>query len=76
VQAWMRWYLNHINYPADKWGLACTIYDFKVSGSNETSTNDADSTDSYAATFLSLAWAYWKTGFDCGPGNCSPRRRS
>jgi hypothetical protein len=62
VQAWMRWYLNHINYPADKWGLACTIYDFKVSGSNETSTNDADSTDSYAATFLSLAWAYWKTG--------------
>src|SRR5438309_8811545 len=43
-------------------GLACTIYDFKVSGSTETPTNDADSTDSYAATFLSLAWAYWKTG--------------
>lgn len=62
VQAWMQWYLNHINYPADKWGLACTIYDFKVSGSSETPTNDADSTDSYAATFLSLAWAYWRTG--------------
>jgi len=58
----MRWYLGHINYPIDKWGLACTIYDFKVSGSTETPTNDADSTDSYAATFLSLAWAYWKTG--------------
>jgi hypothetical protein len=62
VQAWMQWYLSHLNYPADKWRLACTIYDYDVSGSTETSANDADSTDSYAATFLSLAWAYWRTG--------------
>lgn len=61
VKAWMQWYLNHLNYP-DKWGLSCTIYDYKVSGTVETPTQDADSTDSYAATFVSLAWAYWQTG--------------
>lgn len=61
VRAWMEWYLNHLNYP-DKWGLYCTVYDYNVSGSTETPTNDADSTDSYAATFASLAWAYWQTG--------------
>src|SRR5665213_1063614 len=61
VKAWMQWYVNHLNYP-DKWGLYCTVYDYNVAGTTETSTNRADSTDSYAATFLSLAWAYWKTG--------------
>jgi hypothetical protein len=61
VIAWMQWYISHLNYP-DKWGLACTIYDYGVSGTVETSLNDADSTDSYAATFLSLAWAFWQTG--------------
>lgn len=61
VKAWMQWYLNHLNYP-DKWGYSCTMYDYNVSGTTETPTNDADSTDSYAATFVSLAWAYWQTG--------------
>lgn len=61
VKAWMQWYINHLNYP-DKWGLYCTMYDYNVSGTTETPTNDADSTDSYAATFESLAWAYWQTG--------------
>jgi hypothetical protein len=61
VKAWMQWYISHLNYP-DKWGLYCTMYDYNVSGTVETSTEDADSTDSYAATFLSLAWAYWQTG--------------
>ncbi len=61
VKAWMQWYINHLNYP-DKWGLYCTVYDYNVAGTTETSTNSADSTDSYAATFLSLAWAYWQTG--------------
>jgi len=61
VKAWMQWYINHLNRP-DKWGLNCTMYDYSVSGSTETSLNDADSTDSYAATFLSLAWAFWQTG--------------
>ncbi len=61
VKAWMEWYIHHLNYP-DKWGLYCTVYDYNVSGTTETPTNDADSTDSYAATFVSLAWAYWQTG--------------
>jgi hypothetical protein len=60
IKDWMQWYIGHLNYP-DKWGLSCTIYDYNVSGSTETATNDADSTDSYAATFASLAWAYWQT---------------
>jgi len=60
VKAWMEWYINHLNNP-DKWGLYCTVYDYNVSGTTETPTNDADSTDSYAATFVSLAWAYWQT---------------
>jgi hypothetical protein len=61
VKAWMEWYLSHLNWP-DKWGLYGTTYDYNVSGSIETPTNDADSTDSYAATFLSLAWAFYRTG--------------
>ena len=61
VQTWIQWYLKHLNWP-DKWGLYGTIYDYNVSGITETSTGTADSTDSYAATFLSLAWAYWQTG--------------
>jgi hypothetical protein len=62
VQAWMQWYIAHLNY-GDKWGLNGTIYDYNVSTTGvETSTNSADSTDSYAATFLSLAWAYYQTG--------------
>lgn len=61
VQAWMQWYLNHLNWP-DQWGLYGTVYDYNVSGSVETSTGDADSTDAYAATFLSLAWAVYRTG--------------
>ena len=60
VKNWMQWYINHLNWP-DKWGLYGTTYDYNVNGSTETSTNDADSTDSYAATFLSLAWAYFDT---------------
>ncbi|HEX3551822.1 MAG TPA: hypothetical protein VIA62_01160 [Thermoanaerobaculia bacterium] len=62
VKAWMQWYLNHLNWP-DKWGIYGTVYDYDVAANGaETSTNDADSTDSYAATFLSLAWAYYQTG--------------
>jgi hypothetical protein len=57
----MQWYISHLNYP-DKWGYSCTVYDYNVVGTTETPTYDADSTDSYAATFVSLAWAYWQTG--------------
>ena len=61
VQGWMRWYINHLNWP-DRWGLYGTTYDYTISGGHEYSTGDADSTDSYAGTFLTLAWAYYKTG--------------
>jgi hypothetical protein len=57
----MQWYVNHLNWP-DRWGLFGTIYDYNYSNGAETSKNTADSTDSYAATFLSLAWAFFNTG--------------
>lgn len=61
VQRWMQWYVNHLNWP-DKWGLYGTTYDYDYNNGVETSRVSADSTDSYAATFLSLAWAYYQTG--------------
>ena len=61
VQAWMRWYVNHLNWP-DRWGLYGTTYDYNIINGHEYSSGDADSTDSYAGTFLSLAWAYYNTG--------------
>jgi hypothetical protein len=61
VQNWMKWYINHLKWP-DKWGLYGTTYDYTYNNGTEVSTNNADSTDSYAATFLSLAWAYYQTG--------------
>lgn len=62
IQNWMRWYIAHLN-STDVWNLGYTIYDYNIDASgNEISRNSADSTDSYAATFLSLAWAYYQTG--------------
>ncbi len=63
VLAWMQWYIKHLNWP-DKYGLYGTTYDYTVSSPDgpETSLGTMDSTDSYAATFLSLAWAAWQTG--------------
>ncbi|MBV9147552.1 MAG: hypothetical protein JO065_16680 [Acidobacteria bacterium] len=61
VQRWMQWYLNHLNWP-DKWGLYGTMYDYDYVNGSETTQQTADSTDSYAATFLSLAWAFYQTG--------------
>ena len=61
VQAWMQWYLDHLNSP-DYNGLNGTIYDYTVSGGVEAPANTYDSVDSYSATFLSLAEALWNTG--------------
>jgi hypothetical protein len=61
VVAWMNWYMNHLNWP-DKWGLYGTTYNYTVSSGIETPTYDADSTDSYASTFLTLAWHAWLSG--------------
>ena len=61
VRDWIAWYIRHLN-RLDKWGLSCTVYDYNVNGTTVTPANDADSTDSYAATFLTLAWTYWQAG--------------
>jgi hypothetical protein len=61
VVAWMNWYINHLNWP-DKWGLYGTTYDYTVSNGAEISTENADSTDSYAATFLTVVWNAWESG--------------
>ena len=69
IENWIRWYLAHLNRPTangappDVWNLGYTIYNYNVdSQSNEVSTNMADSTDSYAAMFLSLVWQYYSGG--------------
>jgi len=62
VRAWINWYISHLNWP-DKWGMYGTTYNWNVSSNGtETPSNDADSTDSYAATFLTLVWNAWQTG--------------
>jgi hypothetical protein len=62
VTAWINWYITHLNWP-DKWGMYGTTYNWNVSSNGtETPSYQADSTDSYAATFLSLVWNAWKTG--------------
>jgi hypothetical protein len=61
VQRWMQWYISHLN-ASDVWGMSGTMYDYDYSNGAETSRNTADSTDSYAATFLSLALTFYQTG--------------
>jgi hypothetical protein len=61
VVSWINWYIDHLNWP-DKWGLYGTTYDYTVSNGVPIATNNADSTDSYAATFLSLVWNAWQSG--------------
>jgi hypothetical protein len=61
VRAWMAWYVAHIN-ASDVWNLGGTMYDYSVSASGvETSLQTADSVDSYAATFLTLARQLYDT---------------
>jgi hypothetical protein len=61
VLNWMKWYVAHLNWP-DKWGMYGTMYDYNIVNGKVVSAGDADSTDSYAATFLSLAWEAYQTG--------------
>src|SRR5262249_14944209 len=46
VTGWMKWYINHLNWP-DRWGLYGTMYDYSVSNGAVSATQNADSTDSY-----------------------------
>jgi len=58
VKKYILWYFNHLNYP-DQEGLTGTIYDYEIDKTgNEISTNDYDSADGYAGTFLYLLNLY------------------
>jgi hypothetical protein len=71
VRKYMEWYIAHLE-AADRWGINTggVIYDFtivnhatgKPSTSPDTGAYQADSVDSYAATFLTLAYNAFKTG--------------
>lgn len=66
VANYMQWYFNHVNRTTDVWGLTGTIYDYAVTngetGGCYGGSCGADSTDAYASSFLSLAWAAWSSG--------------
>lgn len=64
IKKWAIWYINHLNKP-DNLGISGTIYDYKITGPNQlTPTKDYDSSDSYAATFLTLMRRYYDTTHD------------
>ncbi len=64
VRSWMRWYIGHLN-QRDIWGLTGTVYVYNVAdGATAASRDNADSTDAYAATFLSVAFNAWQRGDD------------
>lgn len=68
IKEYFLWHFKHINYEEDYNGLTGTIYDYKAiveAGKviEEYSEDKYDSTDSYAAVFLSALWKYYeKTG--------------
>lgn len=58
VKNYLQWYFDHLNYP-DLDGLTGTIYNYEISeAGKETPTNDYDSVDGYAGTFLYLLNLY------------------
>lgn len=64
VQKYLDWYFKHLNKP-DRFGAYGTIYDYVVDEKGqEISTQNYDSADSYAATFLSLLQTYVEQGGD------------
>jgi hypothetical protein len=59
VQRYMEWYLAHLNPDG-------TIDDYRVEDGAEIASGTYDSSDSYAATFLSLVAAWVEAGGDPG----------
>ena len=60
VEGYILWYLDNLNYP-DKHGLTGSMYDFYLDDRDRrTSTQDYDSVDAYAATFLILLHEYYQ----------------
>ena len=62
VLSYMQWYDSHLNSP-DSYGLTDTVYDYTWDPATQvlTSKGTYDSVDGYAGTFLSLAWAAYRT---------------
>jgi len=57
ARRWLDWYIAHLNPDA-------TIYDYTGTPQSWVSTGIADSTDSYAATFLDAAWEVYRATDD------------
>jgi len=74
VKNYMDWYFEHLNRVPDDIGVVGTIYDYYslpdgtevTEKSLDPEKKNYDSSDSYAATFLSLANAYYNTTGDDG----------
>jgi len=59
VRAYLNWYLAHLERP-DRFGIYGTVYDYTVATNGEEIPEGSyDSSDSYAATFLTLVWRYY-----------------
>ncbi len=62
VRAYMQWYIARTHDP-NPWGIAGAITDYKIKADGTLKAkNSADSVDSYAATFLTLAATAWRHG--------------
>ena len=62
VQQWMQWYVTRSKDP-NPWSIAGAITDYNVAANGTLqSAGEADSVDSYAATFISLAATAWREG--------------
>ncbi|MBI5209592.1 MAG: hypothetical protein HY927_06410 [Elusimicrobia bacterium] len=63
VKQYLQWYLAHLNRP-DHLAVHGTVYDYDIVAGNEVSAGSYDSSDSYAATFLSLFRTYYDVSGD------------
>ncbi|HUW63686.1 MAG TPA: S-layer homology domain-containing protein [Spirochaetia bacterium] len=63
VKKYLQWALSNLNQP-DIWGLNGTIYNYRLTNGVIQSVYSYDSADSYAATLLSLAAAYYHSSGD------------
>lgn len=63
VRRWIEWYVANLNRP-DMLGVQGTVYDHEVWYGTSRPTQTYDSSDSYAATFLTLVRSYYDTTAD------------
>ena len=69
IKEYLSWHFDHINEEEDYNGLVGTIYDYKALVKDgkvieEYTNEEYDSTDSYAAVFLSALWKYYEATGD------------